>query len=248
MKLFTQLLSSDDFNALLYLLGVFKIGEFSLKAHRDGWPDMAKSPFFIDLRTEQFDGPLTDLTARWIGQQMGLGYLHRAFEPGSGLPSVADVGFIAGIPRAGTALGLGFHDAFIDNGWDVAWLEIIKPENAKSGEITITGDVGALKKRRGIFVDDVITNADSKFKMRAVALQLELEAMAFAIALDREAGGAKEMADAGLPLYSRTGLTSELSSLRSRGVVDEDFVKRALGYGAYMAEYQHTHPRVVPAA
>lgn len=238
VKEFTQLLSRADFASLLYFLRVVQFGEFPLKAHRDPrWKDMDLSPFFINLRKEEHGGPLMAHSARWIGQQVGLGI---CMSPNYKLSaSIRKIDFITGIPRAGVDLALGFRDVW---GEDILFLEMEKPEGKKEAGIQLLTDVSGLTICRGIVVDDVVTNAASKVEAKAELAKYGLEVATFAIVLDRESGGAEEMAKLDIPLYAHLGLAEVLGIYEDTGFITEETMEKCLGYGAYMEEYQRSHP------
>ncbi len=218
--------------------GVVQFGEFRLKAHREGFPNMDPSPFFINLRTEEDGGPLTVEQAQEIGFQTGLIIAER-------VPALlaCPPKFLAGIMRAGGPLAEGMIRVFPEG--KVNLLYIAKTGGKESGYGEVRGSCNS--GDAGFMVDDVVTDSKSKEQANVVMRECGLTSSGCIVVVDREAGGAERMAKAGIPIHAAFTLTNLMTCYRDQGAIDAAMFERVMAYGAYQQEYMATHEKVVAA-
>lgn len=204
---------------LIYDVGAFKDktkspeGDgFLLKLHEKN-PNAPKSPYYIMLRTSDNPkpGPLTPSVVEAIGRLL--------FEYAESLGLKYDC--VAGIPNAGYPIAEAFFFA-IPPERKVKLLKLGKVK--EGGNRKIEGVIGGEYKQgdRVLLIDDLVTMADTK---KEAAEEVEKKGMKVAcilVLIDREQGGAAEIAKAGYNLCSAFKVSELLELYLASGRISKD--------------------------
>jgi uridine monophosphate synthetase len=193
--------------------GAVKFGAFRLKLH-EKQPDAPLSPIYVDLRTlRSFPDALDEAVLSLVEMiaAHGVSFDLYADVPQGATPLVA---VLSHITRVG----------------------MITPREAKTHG---AGDAinGAYTSGQTILViDDLVTRAESKLEAIRALEANGLLVRDVAVLVDREQGGAAELAAAGYQLHAAVTLSQLLDHWRSTGGIDEATFERVLAYSA------QTHP------
>ena len=178
----------------LYDLGAIQFGAFTLKLHEEN-PSAPLSPIFLNLRTSDNPkpGPLTPDIVALIGRCM--------FETARKLQLQCDA--VSGVPRAGDPFAEALRNAAKKYfRYTTPCIKLAKTESEGRREII---GMAATRLKRGstvLLVDDLITNADSKFEAIAVIERHNFVVRDVLVLVDREQGGAQQLAGRGYRLYA----------------------------------------------
>jgi uridine monophosphate synthetase len=193
----------------LLTTGAVKFGAFRLKLH-EKQPDAPLSPIYVDLRTlRSFPDALDDavLTLVEMIAARSLAFDLYADVPQAATPLVA---VLTHITRVG----------------------MITPREAKTHG---SGDAinGAYMPGQTVLViDDLVTRAESKIEAIHVLEAHGLLVRDVAVLVDREQGGADELAAAGYQLHAAVTLSQLLDHWRATGGIDEATYERVRAYTA----------------
>lgn len=190
----------EALSSMLFDAGVVKFGEFTLKSG-------LKSPFYIDLRVLISHPEVLKEVA------------HALVEKTKGV----QCDLIAGIPYAAIAIATAIS---LENGKPMVFA---RKENK---------DYGTKKKIEGIYeegqtvlvYDDLITDGKSKFEAMEPLVAAGLVVKDFAVLVDREQGGEKNLAEKGLKLHTVMKVTDMLSALKSAGKITEEQYTNTMDY------------------
>jgi uridine monophosphate synthetase len=193
----------------LLATGAVKFGAFRLKLH-EKQPDAPLSPIYVDLRTlrsfpDALDGAVLALVEMIAAR--GLSFDLYADVPQAATPLVA---VLSHITRVG----------------------MITPREAKThgaGE-AINGAYTA--GQTILVIDDLVTRAESKLEAIRVLETNELLVRDVAVLVDREQGGAEQLAAAGYQLHTAVTLRQLLDHWRVTGGIDEATYERVRAYSA----------------
>lgn len=207
--------------AALLQVGAIKFGEFRLKLHETN-PDAPLSPIYIDLRTADNPkpGPLTPAIVTEIGRQLYL------------LAAVSELSFdrVAGVPNAGDPLAKAVSEApafVLDKELHVRLrrripVPLLKLEKHETTEgRRVQGEIqGVCNPRdRVLLVDDLITAAHSKLEAIQLLEDRELVVHDVLVVLDREQGGAEQLAARGHRLHTILKLSKLLLWYKEQGLI-----------------------------
>lgn len=176
----------------LHEIGAVKFGEFTLKSGM-------KSPIYIDLRILiSYPKILKLISDAMIDVAKNL-----EFDVIAGIPYTA-------LPIA-TAISL-----------DQKWPMVYARKEVK--------DYGTKKKIEGIYkegqtaliIDDLITTGGSKFETAEPFEASGLKITDFIVLVDREQGGARQLAEKGYKLHSIIGINELLDVLKEEGKISAD--------------------------
>lgn len=184
----------------LYSVGAIQFGKFKLKSG-------LLSPFYLDLRLLVSHPEVMRETARAFAQTLSTLRFDR----------------IAAIPYA--ALPLGTAVALEMN------RPLIYPRQAKKDygtERVIEGKFNAGEQI--VVLDDVITTGASKLEAIATLQDARLKVRDVVVLIDREQGGAEEIATHGYVLHSVYKIREVLRILRTTDRISETQFQEALGF------------------
>ncbi len=198
----TARLLADDVALGLHALGAVRFGEFTLKSGQ-------KSPLYIDLRLLVSDPALMSVVARAM----------------AGILATLQFDRIAAIPYGGLPIGQAVSLA--------AGKPLIYPRREAKDYGTKKLIEGKYEKGETVVVlDDLVTTGGSKLEALAPLTDAGLSVRDVVVVVDREQGGARELAEHGLRLHAVLSLSELLDALvrhgRVTGKVRED-VRAALG-------------------
>lgn len=198
----------------LYDLGAIQFGAFKLKLHEEN-PLAPLSPIFLNLRTPENPkpGPLTPNIVALIGRCM--------LETAKKLALQFDA--VAGVPRAGDPFAKALLQAAKkSSGCTLPCVKLVKTECGEKRRI-IGVEVTRLKKGSTVLVvDDLITKADSKFEAIDALERRGFIVRDVLVLVDREQGGAQQLAGKGYCLYAMLLLSEML-----RYYTDEKKISKA---------------------
>lgn len=206
---------------LLLELGAIKFGEFKLKLH-ETQPDAPLSPIFLNLRTPDNPkpGPLTEDALKMIG--------HLLWSEIQANNLIFDR--IVGIPRAGEPLADSVAGTIQ---WNILRLGKVEADGRR--QVTGVIDGTFFPGDRLLLIDDLITGAHSKLEAVETATSHGLICQDILVLVDRQQGGAAELAKRELRLFSVYSLAELLDYYAVSGRISrtqEDDVRR------YIAENQ----------
>jgi uridine monophosphate synthetase len=187
--------------------GAVKFGAFRLKLH-EKQPDAPLSPIYVDLRTlRSFPDALDEAVLSLVEMiaAHGVSFDLYADVPQAATPLVA---VLSHITRVG----------------------MITPREAKTHG---AGDAinGAHAPGQTILViDDLVTRAESKLEAIHILEAHGLIVRDVAVLVDREQGGAAELAAAGYQLHAAVTLSQLLDHWRATGGIDEATYHRVSAY------------------
>jgi uridine monophosphate synthetase len=200
----------------LLATGAVKFGAFRLKLH-EKQPDAPLSPIYVDLRTlrsfpDALDAAvaaLAEMIAEMIAAR-GLAFDLYADVPQAATPLVA---VLSHLTRVG----------------------MITPREAKTHGAGEAINGAYSPGQTVLVIDDLVTRAESKLEAIRVLEANGLLVRDVAVLVDREQGGAQELAAAGYHLHAAVTLTQLLDHWRATGGLDEATYERV---GAYTAQAQ----------
>lgn len=191
----------DDLAARLHDIGAVKFGTFTLKSG-------LTSPVYIDLRLLMSDAELLRVAARAYAAVMtGLAYDRIAAIPYGGVPIGAAVALETGRPM------------------------IYPRKEVKEHGTGLTVEGVFQAGETALVLDDLISSGGSKLEAIAPLEAAGLVVRDVVVLVDREGGGAEELAAEGYRLHSFTTLAAIARALASLGRIDDaqlDVVERYL--------------------
>lgn len=194
----------------LFEIGAIKFGAFRLKLHERN-PEAPLSPYYVDLR----------VLPRYpnVMRQAAQTYAQVAQRAG-------EYDVVLGIPEAGNPLATAFS---LETGTPQIYLR--KEEKTGHG---IAGNFMTPINRGEtvLLLDDLVTQADSKLDAIRTLENSGLVVRDVAVLVDREQGGAKQLADAGYRLHAAFKFSKLLDYYHRVGEIDEAKYKEAKDYMA----------------
>jgi orotate phosphoribosyltransferase len=157
--------------------------EFALKLH-DKKIDAPLSPYYINQRN----------LPEHVYKQIGLVLAEISTE------KIPD--FCTGIPEAGTNIAKAYAEAS-----GVAYIEGIFAKEEAGTTRKIVGKTEAGERKRLRVIDDLVTGAETKLEAKNAAEALGYEVVDVVVIIDREQGGAEQLAKNGVKLYSAFKIT-----------------------------------------
>jgi uridine monophosphate synthetase len=199
----------------LMACGAVKFGAFRLKLH-ETQPDAPLAPLYIDLRVLQSFPDAMDAMVAALQE----------------LIAVRHVQFnrYAGIPMAATPLtALLMH---------LTRVPMITPRQPKTHGAGGSIDGTFTPGETALAIDDVVTHAESKLETIRVLEASGLKVCDVAVLIDREQGGAQQLADAGYQLHAAVTLSQLLDYWRASQCIDDEMYQRVRAYMA-LSEPDH---------
>jgi uridine monophosphate synthetase len=201
--------TQQAFADALLATGAVKFGAFRLKLH-EKQPDAPLSPIYVDLRTlRSFPDALDEAVVTLVEM---IAARELSFD------------LYADVPQAATPLV-----AVLSH---VTRFGMITPREAKTHG---AGDAinGAFTPGQTVLVlDDLVTRAESKLEAIHVLEANGLVVRDVAVLVDREQGGAEQLAAAGYQLHAAVTLSQLLDHWRTTDGIDEATYKRVRAYTA----------------
>jgi uridine monophosphate synthetase len=197
----------------LLATGAVKFGAFRLKLH-EKQPDAPLSPIYVDLRTlRSFPDALDDavLTLVEMIAARSLVFDLYADVPQAATPLVA---VLAHITRVG----------------------MITPREAKTHGAGDAINGAFTPGQTALVIDDLVTRAESKIEAIHVLEAHGLLVRDVAVLVDREQGGAEQLAAAGYNLHAAVTLSQLLDHWRATAGIDEATYERVREYSAQAQE------------
>ena len=180
---------------------------FRLALHKKN-PDAPLSPYYVDLRMLRSFPPLPRYAAELISTRM----------------QIDDVAYslVADVPTAATPIVTLLSE--------ITERPMITPREPKDHGSQATIDGVFETGQTVLAVDDLITGADSKLNAVQILRHAGLIVTDVAVLLDREQGGAAQLAKAGLRLHTIWTITDLLEFYESEGIIPADLVQEINEY------------------
>lgn len=191
----------------IHAAGAVRFGAFRLKLHEQR-PDAPLSPVYIDLRVLRSFPESMDVAVaayRTLLQSVRCELL--ADVPMAGTPFVAILSHLTRIPQ-------------------------ITPRQPKTHGSGATIDGTYTPGQTAVVIDDLVTKADSKLEAIARLESGGLVVRDVLVLIDREQGGAEQVANAGYTLHAALRFSELLAIYRRTGVLDEPTYQRITAYVA----------------
>lgn len=184
----------------LFDIGAVKFGEFTLKSGM-------LSPIYIDLRVlVSFPDALKDVASALAELTKGL-----------------ECDLIAGIPYTAIAIATAIS---LETGRPMIYPRKEVKEYGTSRKVE-----GVFEKGQTVLVyDDLITDGASKFEAMQPLVEQGLVVKDFAVLVDREQGGAKNLVEKGLNLHAVMTITEMLELLHESGKISKEQYESTLAY------------------
>lgn len=181
-----------DLADALFEVGAVQFGAFRLKLH-EKQPDAPLSPIYLNLRTpDNKEGKLTPGILQQIAEVI---MLRQGFK----------YDFIAGIPNAGTpiaeAISRYVETEFTNTSARLLHLGKVDQEGGRK-IVGVQEDLESLEGRRVLLVDDLITQADTKFEAISALEDDGFEVVGLVVLVDREQGGKEQIEQGGYPVVA----------------------------------------------
>jgi uridine monophosphate synthetase len=195
----------EELARALYEAGAIQFGAFRLKLHETR-PDAPLSPLYINLRLlrshpDQMDVAVTAYQALLAECEYDL----LADVPMTATPFVAILSHLTRVPQ-------------------------ITPREPKTHGSGARIDGAYQPGQTAVVIDDLVTGADSKLEAIRVLEDAGLTVRDVLVLVDREEGGAQQLADAGYTLHAAITLTDLLALYRDSGRIDDEAYGRVMAY------------------
>ena len=190
----------------LFDIGAIKFGAFRLKLHEKR-PDTPLSPIYIDLRIlRSFPEVMDSVVDVFKELTMGLKFDLYADVPTAATPIIAILSHITKVP-------------------------MISPRKEEKGR-GITRKIDGIfeKGQIAVLIDDLITQADSKFEAIKVLEENSLVVKDVVVLVDREQGGPAQLEKAGYACHSAFKLTELLGFYLQCGKINRHEYDRTITY------------------
>lgn len=200
-------LDAEQLAQALVEAGAIQFGAFRLKLHEER-PDAPLSPIYVNLRMLRSHPDQMDVAVQ-------------AYQT---LLTECTFDLLADVPLAATPFV-----AILSHLTRVPMITPREPKTHGSGA-SIDGDFQP--GQTAVVIDDLVTKADSKLEASRVLEGQGLRVRDVVVLVDREQGGARQLAEAGYTLHAATTLSDLLHIYRRTGVIDEDAYARMTDYVA----------------
>jgi orotate phosphoribosyltransferase len=183
-------------------------GEFALKLH-EKQPGAPLSPIYINLRNPP-EGVLEP-----VGRVL------------AEIPSGERPDFCAGIPKAGIPIA----NAYSQFAGLPVLSNIFEKEQTATGRRIVVGEEADTGKGKTLrLVDDLVTQADTKLEAIRAAENLGYRVTDVAVLVDREQGGAEQLAEAGYQLHSAFKLSQLMVYYLRTGRINQARYDEVMAY------------------
>jgi len=202
----------------LLKIGAVQFGSFRLKLHETN-PEAPLSPIYFNLRSDKNPniGPLEERDYRFIVSCMGV------------VAASYDLTFdtVAGIPNAGDPMAAAFVQSCAPS---KMLINLEKTTIGDQRRISGVADGHVVRSRRILLVDDLITKADSKLEAIQCLRRRGGIVKDVLVLIDREQGGAAELAEAGCNLHSVFKMSELLSIYAKWGEISTSQLQTVRDY------------------
>ena len=187
--------------------GAIQFGAFRLKLHEER-PEAPLSPLYINLRLLRSHPDQMDVAvAAYRSLLVGLEFDVLADVPMAATPFVAILSHLTRVP-------------------------MVTPREPKTHGSGATIDGAFRPGQTAVVIDDLVTKADSKLEAIRVLEGQGLRVRDVLVLVDREQGGAQQLAAAGYTLRAALRLSDLLDICRRTGTIDAEQYGRATEYVA----------------
>ena len=204
----------------LFGMEAIQFGAFRLKLHETN-PDAPLSRIYVNLRTKDNPkgGPLSPEIVKSIGE-----YLH-------GVAMEHELRFdrIAGVPYAGDPLAKAFSEA-PSSGNPISLLELHKQIAGERRRVEGSIQGYFNPHETVLLVDDLVTRADSKLEAIQLLEAHGLRVRDVLVVLDREQGGAEQLAEYGCNLHVVFKLSQLLRWYREQEMITSEQYEEVTTY------------------
>lgn len=186
-------------------------GEFVLKLHEKK-PAAPLSPYYINLRNL----PETLLT------KVGLAMAEATSKV------KMDIDMVSGIPAAGDPIAQKYSEIT-----DIHLSQLFgKAEGSSGRKITAVNAAPRAFGRWGrvLIVDDLITEADTKFEAAEVAGQLGYKVAGITVLVDRQQGGREQLQAAGYKIFAPLPVSKVFEYYYTTGRIDRGLYESSMNY------------------
>lgn len=198
-----------EFADALLATGAVKFGAFRLKLH-EKQPDAPLSPIYVDLRTLRTFPDALDAAVITLVEMITAHAL--SFD------------LYADVPQAATPLV-----AVLSH---ITRIGMITPREAKTHGAGDAINGAYAPGQTALVIDDLVTRAESKLEAIRVLEANGLLVHDVAVLVDREQGGAAQLAAAGYQLHAAVTLSQLLDHWRATGGIDAATYERVHAYTA----------------
>jgi uridine monophosphate synthetase len=213
--------AEEDLAVQLFDIGAVQFGEFKLKLHEKN-PNAPLSPIFFNFRTPDNPkpGPITEEVLKLIGQVL----YSRA------LKLWLEYDHIAGIPHAGTPLAETFFKTELADTGAPSQLRFKKLQEGEKRRIGELIGEGFDEDEVVLLIDDLITEADTKFEAIVETEKAGLQVDAVLVLLDREQGGRQQLEVWGYKVVAIYQLWELLAYYAYLDRIDQATVDKIMAY------------------
>ena len=197
----------EDLARRLFQHRAIKFGAFKLRLHETN-PDAPLSPIYVDLRVARSFPVLMDtivLVLRRVIQAENLKFDYLADVPTAATPIVAIMSYQFRIP-------------------------MVTPREAKTHGSRASIDGSYESGRTALLVDDLVTKADSKIAAIRVLEEGGLIVRDVIVLVDREQGGAEQLARAGYTLHRACTLRELLDFYLEEQMINQELYDKVISY------------------
>ena len=179
----------------IYEAGAIQFGAFRLKLHEER-PDAPLSPVYVNLRLlRSFPDQMDVAVAAYRSLLQACSFDLLADVPQAATPFVAILSHLTRIPQ-------------------------ITPRERKTHGSGASIDGAFQPGQTAVVIDDLVTKADSKLEAIRVLEREGLRVRDVLVLVDREQGGARQLADAGYTLHAAARFSDLLEVYRRDGLID----------------------------
>ncbi len=213
----------------LFNIGAIQFGQFELKMHEQH-PKAPRSPIYLNLRISP-KGKLTDELVVEIGEQL--------FD----IVDMEDLYYqrIVGLPKAGNPLA----EAFIIASDGILLPEellYLEKEETETGRRILPEIEGVFQRGEIVLpIDDLITRADTKIEGIKALRSNGLLVTDCIVLVDREQGGAKQLAEHDVQLHTLYTMTELLNIYVENNCITKKMQQKVIGYQKEVDEYLKTN-------
>lgn len=183
--------------------------EFALKGHEKNI-EMPLSPYYVNLRN--LPGDLLTLVAESIAE----------------VTKGTEATVCTGIPAAGDPIAQRYSEVT-----GIPRIDIFGKAESSSGRKIVAGSFaprGIGRWHNLLILDDLITEADTKFEAAEVAQKLGYNIVGIAVLVDRQQGGKEQLETQGFKVYAPLPITKIFEYYYTTGKIDGNRYRNSMNY------------------